>query len=587
MANGSDAYTQNYGWTKPQVDGSDDTWGDKLNANLDSIDADLYAVSIQQSVNEAPTDGRNYVRNGNLRAWYAAPLPSVTPPAMDGTAAAGTSATFSRGDHVHPTDTSLYPASNPANYINATQAASAAPVQSVAGHAGAVTLNHLDIQDWTSATATFVPDAPSGGPYGRQTGNWVIVPPEAPAGGPWARQQGGWVAIPPSGIADAPAGGPYARQTGSWVAIPPSGISDAPAGGPYARQTNAWVTLPPSGAAMGTSPPASPVVGQFWYDLADGQTYCYVDDGNTRQWVVANNQPGAYLATNAATPPSNPAVGQLWFDTVGAQTYVWYDDGSSKQWIVANNMAGAYLPLQGGTMVGAITLAANAAANLQPVTLQQMNAAISPLATQAQLGNYLPLAGGTLNGSLFINGNAVIQSNYWLGLNTTGYGALNNVNSLNWTTSGLITECSNSPLFANKIGSNGTAAIFMQGGTGCGSITVANATSTAYNTSSDARLKEDFQPFDAGPILDALEVHDFAWKQKYKGKQIRAHGVLAQDAAPIFPDAFCQVPGNPLPGATSELPDDLWMVDYSKFVPLLLQEIKALRARVAALEGAR
>lgn len=40
-----DTTTTNYGWTKPEVGGSNDSWGDKLNASLDGVDADLKAVS--------------------------------------------------------------------------------------------------------------------------------------------------------------------------------------------------------------------------------------------------------------------------------------------------------------------------------------------------------------------------------------------------------------------------------------------------------------------------------------------------------------------------------------------------------------
>ena len=35
----SDTLTQNYGWVKPDPGASDDTWGDKVNADLDQIDA--------------------------------------------------------------------------------------------------------------------------------------------------------------------------------------------------------------------------------------------------------------------------------------------------------------------------------------------------------------------------------------------------------------------------------------------------------------------------------------------------------------------------------------------------------------------
>jgi hypothetical protein len=54
--------------------------------------------------------------------------------------------------------------------------------------------------------------------------------------------------------------------------------------------------------------------------------------------------------------------------------YVWYNDGNSTQWVVADNIAGAYLPIGGGTLTGALTLAADAAQPLQPVSLEQMQA---------------------------------------------------------------------------------------------------------------------------------------------------------------------------------------------------------------------
>jgi hypothetical protein len=55
----------------------------------------------------------------------AVPVASNAAPQMDGTAAPGGSAAFSRGDHVHPTDTTLYSASNPAGYQTAAQLSTA------------------------------------------------------------------------------------------------------------------------------------------------------------------------------------------------------------------------------------------------------------------------------------------------------------------------------------------------------------------------------------------------------------------------------------------------------------------------------
>jgi hypothetical protein len=107
-------------------------------------------------------------------------------------------------------------------------------------------------------------------------------------------------------------------------------------------------------------------------------------------------------------------------------------------------------------------------------------------------------------------------------------------------------------------------------GTVVGSISQ-NASNVAYNTTSDARLKTDPKAFDAGVILDQINVYDFQWIASGE----RAHGVFAQEVEPIYPEPVHH-----------DVQGDVYGVDYSKFVPLLLQEIKSLRDRVAVLEGA-
>lgn len=138
----------------------------------------------------------------------------------------------------------------------------------------------------------------------------------------------------------------------------------------YARRGESWV---PVGQTFITPSPPTASPGDFWWDSADGQLYIRYNDGNSVQWVIANNLAGmrdfvpisgghmtGWLTLNAdpvfplhaATtqyvdhfrylsyiddaPPKDPYPGMLWFDSRSAQLYVWYNDGNSAQWIMAN-----------------------------------------------------------------------------------------------------------------------------------------------------------------------------------------------------------------------------------------------------------
>lgn len=97
-----------------------------------------------------------------------------------------------------------------------------------------------------------------------------------------------------------------------------------------------------------------------------------------------------------------------------------------------------------------------------------------------------------------------------------------------------------------------------------------NSTGTAYNTSSDARLKENIQDSeDASEIVNSLRIRQFDWKSG----EHQDFGVVAQEVLEVYPEAV------------SESPDGMYSVDYSKFVPVLIKELQTLRARVKALES--
>jgi hypothetical protein len=97
-------------------------------------------------------------------------------------------------------------------------------------------------------------------------------------------------------------------------------------------------------------------------------------------------------------------------------------------------------------------------------------------------------------------------------------------------------------------------------GSAVGSITT-NGTSTSYNTTSDARLKQvDKQQHNYRDTIEHLWVGDFHWKSN--GTQ--GFGIVAQQAYPLFPEAITK-PSND---------NGIWEADYGKFAPLALWGVK-------------
>jgi len=131
----------------------------------------------------------------------------------------------------------------------------------------------------------------------------------------------------------------------------------------------------------------------------------------------------------------------------------------------------------------------------------------------------------------------------------------------------------------NRNTSNGTVVAFFRQGVTVGTISV-TGTTTSYNTSSDERLKENITDADdASDLIDGIQVRQFDWRAD--GEHQR-YGMVAQELDTVAPEAVTK----------GETEDDMWAVDYSKLVPMLvkaMQEqqstINALEARIAALEA--
>ena len=96
---------------------------------------------------------------------------------------------------------------------------------------------------------------------------------------------------------------------------------------------------------------------------------------------------------------------------------------------------------------------------------------------------------------------------------------------------------------------------------------------TSFNTSSDARLKQNIVDAPAASDdIDAIQVRSFDWKVDGKHQK---YGMIAQELQNVAPDAV----------SGDEESEEMMGVDYSKLVPMLVKEIQQLRQRVAQLES--
>ena len=124
----------------------------------------------------------------------------------------------------------------------------------------------------------------------------------------------------------------------------------------------------------------------------------------------------------------------------------------------------------------------------------------------------------------------------------------------------------------------GPVAGFYYEGAGVGSISVTTS-ATAYNTSSDYRLKENVVAMTGATArLKQLAPKRFNF---IADADTTVDGFLAHEVQSVVPEAIT--------GTHNEVDDDgnpvYQGIDQSKLVPLLVATIQELEARIAALES--
>ena len=74
----------------------------------------------------------------------------------------------------------------------------------------------------------------------------------------------------------------------------------------------------------------------LWFNSNNLQLYAWYDDGTSKQWVsISQTGPkgDAQKVMMSVTPPATPVVGDLWFNINKSVLYAFYNDGTSSQWV--------------------------------------------------------------------------------------------------------------------------------------------------------------------------------------------------------------------------------------------------------------
>ncbi len=191
------------------------------------------------------------------------------------------------------------------------------------------------------------------------------------------------------------------------------------------------------------------------------------------------------------------------------------------------------------------------------------------------------------------------SGNVLVGKSTTTY----NTEGCNFVAGGHITKNLANAFNFNRTGNSGAVVSFQQAGGTVGSISVTGST-TAYNTSSDYRLKENVvTDWDATTRLKQLKPSRFNF---IADADTTVDGFLAHEVQEIVPEAIAGTKdamrdeeyevtaavldddGNVVTEAvmgTRSVPD-YQGIDQSKLVPLLVKTIQELEARITTLENA-
>ena len=118
-------------------------------------------------------------------------------------------------------------------------------------------------------------------------------------------------------------------------------------------------------------------------------------------------------------------------------------------------------------------------------------------------------------------------------------------------------------------------AIF-KGTSQAGKIRISGASTVAFESGSDYRLKEDLKDFNGLDIISKLKVYNFNWI----GEDRRDHGLIAHEVQEVLPDLV----SGEKDGVLDNGKIDKQTLDYGRFTPMLIKAMQEQQAQIELLK---
>jgi hypothetical protein len=308
---------------------------------------------------------------------------------------------------------------------------------------------------------------------------------------------------------------------------------------------------------------------------------------NTTRLTIASTGAATFSGNLNVTVPNTPEVFLTHSNT--SRTFLMAVDGSNA-FFRANSTNNILFQVAGGTNVMALTSAGNVGiGNTNPDSYSSAANTLVIGTTSGNKGMTIASGNTSYGGIYFADGTTGNEA--YRGFVEYGHSA----DSLNFGTAaaermritsggsvcigvtsptnsqGLFVYRSNfAAAFQTDAGTGQEAIRFFNGSTAVGTIATTSS-STAYNTSSDYRLKQDLKDFNGLDLLSKIKTYDYEWK----ADKTRSYGVIAHELQSVINYAVTGVKdGKEMQG-----------VDYSKIVPVLIKAIQEQQTQIEQLKN--